>query len=81
MNWSAAAATEANIWASVAHGNGVWVAVSSNGASQVMRSVATATASASASGDPGVPGIFLTEKVCVGVSCHRGSGPTFAEAP
>ena len=58
LSWSAVLATEGNNWESVAYGNGVWVAVSSDGANRVMRSV-DPTASASASTDPGVPGIFL----------------------
>ena len=37
--WSPVAATEANLWRSVAYGNGVWVAVSSDGTDQVMRSI------------------------------------------
>jgi hypothetical protein len=36
--WSTHNATAANAWQSVAYGNGVWVAVSSNGADRVMRS-------------------------------------------
>jgi hypothetical protein len=58
LSWSAVLATEGNNWESVAYGNGVWVAVSANGTTRVMRSV-DPTASASASTDPGVPGIFL----------------------
>jgi hypothetical protein len=37
-SWTAAAAAEANSWRSVAYGNGVWVAVSSDGTNRVMRS-------------------------------------------
>jgi hypothetical protein len=37
-DWSAIAATEANIWTSVAYGNGVWIAISTNGTNRVMRS-------------------------------------------
>jgi hypothetical protein len=36
--WTAVAAAEANQWFSVAYGNGVWIAVSSNGTNRVMRS-------------------------------------------
>ncbi|MGB4713869.1 MAG: hypothetical protein WBH26_07700 [Pontimonas sp.] len=49
MPWSAVLATEGNNWESVAYGDGVWVAVSANGTTQVMRSV-----DASAIADPGV---------------------------
>ena len=37
-SWTAVAASEANSWRSVAYGNGVWVAVSSDGTNRVMRS-------------------------------------------
>ena len=37
-DWSAIAAAEANIWRSVAYGNGVWIAISTNGTNRVMRS-------------------------------------------
>jgi hypothetical protein len=36
--WSAISATEANDWTSIAYGNGVWIAVSSDGTNRVMRS-------------------------------------------
>jgi hypothetical protein len=38
QQWSAIAATEANLWASVKYGNGVWVAVAITGTNRVMRS-------------------------------------------
>ena len=37
-SWTAVAASEANSWRSVAYGNGVWVAVSSDGTNRVKRS-------------------------------------------
>jgi hypothetical protein len=37
-SWSPVAATEANNFLSVAYGNGVWIAVSTDGANQIMRS-------------------------------------------
>ena len=57
VSWSTVAAAGFPLLSSVAYGNGVWVAVLAGGAKQVMRSV---DATASASTDPGVPGIFLT---------------------
>ena len=68
LSWSAVLATEGNNWESVAYGNGVWVAVSANGTTRVMRSV---DPTASASADPGVPGIFLTVAGPVGRSASE----------
>ena len=67
-SWEAVEASEANQWQSVAYGNGVWVAVSANGTTRVMRSV---DPTASASADPGVPGIFLTVAGPVGRSASE----------
>ena len=53
--WSAISAPEANAWYSVAYGNDVWVAVSSNGTNRVMRSTdggANWTAVAAAEANP-----------------------------
>ena len=66
--WTAVAATEDVNWRSVANGDGVWVAVSGSGDNRVMRSV---DATASASTDPGVPGIFLTVAGPVGRSASE----------
>ena len=65
-SWTAVAATEDVNWRSVAYGDGVWVAVSANGTTLVMRSL-----DASASADPGVPGIFLTVAGPVGRSASE----------
>ena len=68
VSWGTVAAAGFPVLSSVAYGNGVWVAVLAGGAKQVMRSV---DATASASTDPGVPGIFLTVEGPVGRSASE----------
>ena len=73
-NWTAVAATEANIWRTVAYGNGVWIAVASSGTNRVMRSgeaLPSPSPSPSSSADAGVPGIFLTVAGPVGRSASE----------
>ena len=74
MTWSAVEAAEANGWFSVAHGNGVWVAVAYDGTNRVMRSVdavASYSSSSSSNAGAGVPGIFLTVAGPVGRSASE----------